>query len=104
MFPFSVGPLKPVRDGESYKYEFTFFAFTGETYSIYPLSDLLLFEPPSLKVVGSDDCENNAASFQGIQGKVSLVLRRNLSDFWTIFYFDFVFRSSQVQFHLLYQM
>lgn len=53
-----------------YKYEFEFKAKTDNMYTITPLSDILLFNPPSLKVFGVNDCHNDIASFAGDLGKV----------------------------------
>lgn len=63
--------LKAVKDGDKYKYVFTFHAVTGESYILTPTSETLLFNPSSLKVVGPDDCQDNTAVFLAEQGKVS---------------------------------
>lgn len=65
-----IEPLKPIKKDNVYKYEFEFKAKTDNTYTITPLSDILLFNPPSLKVFGVDDCHNDIASFVGDLGKV----------------------------------
>ncbi|XP_058808695.1 BOS complex subunit NOMO1 [Phymastichus coffea] len=62
--------LKNVKDGDKHKYAFTFYTVTGESYTIFPTSETLLFNPSSLKVVGPDDCKDNTAVFQAEQGKV----------------------------------
>lgn len=58
-----------MKDG-TYNYEFEFKAKTDNMYTITPLSDILLFNPPSLKVIGVNDCHNDIASFIGDLGKV----------------------------------
>lgn len=65
-----IGPLKHVKKDDVYKYEFEFKAKTDNMYTIIPLSDILLFNPPSLKVFGVNDCHNDIASFAGDLGKV----------------------------------
>lgn len=65
-----IGPLKHVKKDGVYKYEFEFKAKTDNMYTITPLSDILLFNPPSLKVFGVNDCHNDIASFAGDLGKV----------------------------------
>jgi len=65
-----IGPLKYVKKDGVYKYEFEFKAKTDNMYTITPLSDILLFNPPSLKVFGVNDCHNDIASFAGDLGKV----------------------------------
>ncbi|XP_076380819.1 uncharacterized protein LOC117223312 [Megalopta genalis] len=66
----TLGPLKPVKEGNFYKYEFEFKAKTDNVYTITPLSDILLFSPPSLKVLAVNDCQNDVASFIGEMGKI----------------------------------
>nr|XP_003706916.1 PREDICTED: nodal modulator 3 isoform X2 [Megachile rotundata] len=66
----TLGPLKSVQQENSYKYEFEFKAKTDNVYSITPLSDVLLFTPPSLKVLGVNDCQNDIATFIGDMGKI----------------------------------
>ncbi|KZC07453.1 Nodal modulator 3 [Dufourea novaeangliae] len=66
----TLGPLKPVQQGSFYKYEFEFKARTDNIYVITPLSDILLFSPPSLKVLAVNDCQNDVASFVGDLGKI----------------------------------
>lgn len=66
----TIEPLKPIKKDNVYKYEFEFKAKTDNTYTITPLSDILLFNPPSLKVFGVDDCHNDIASFVGDLGKI----------------------------------
>ncbi|XP_012278866.1 nodal modulator 3 isoform X2 [Orussus abietinus] len=65
-----LGPLKYVKDGDNFKYEFEFIASTDTEYIITPLSETLLFNPPSLKVIGTNDCHNNIATFTGDLGKI----------------------------------
>lgn len=65
-----IGPLKHVMKDNLYMYEFEFKAKTDNMYTITPLSDILLFNPPSLKVIGVNDCHNDIASFMGDLGKV----------------------------------
>lgn len=67
----SIGPLKYVKKDNVYKYEFEFNAKVGNMYAITPLSDILLFDPPSLKVSAVDECHNDIASFVGDLGKVN---------------------------------
>ncbi|XP_029039674.2 nodal modulator 3 [Osmia bicornis bicornis] len=66
----TLGPLKSVRQEDAYKYEFEFKAKTDNVYAITPLSDVLLFTPPSLKVLGVNDCQNDIATFVGDMGKI----------------------------------
>ncbi|XP_072764167.1 BOS complex subunit NOMO3 isoform X2 [Anoplolepis gracilipes] len=66
----TIGPLKPIKKDNAYKYEFEFKAKTDNMYTITPLSDILLFNPPSLKVFGVNDCHNDIASFVGDLGKI----------------------------------
>lgn len=65
-----VGPLKAVKNGDSYRYTFDFNANAETTYAITPLSDILLFNPSSLKVMGSNDCNNDIVTFNGDLGKI----------------------------------
>lgn len=65
-----ISPLKHVKIDSGYKYEFEFKAKTDNVYTITPLSDVLLFNPSSLKVFGVNDCHNDIASFVGDLGKV----------------------------------
>jgi len=65
-----ISPLKHVKMDNGYKYEFEFKAKTDNVYTITPLSDILLFNPPSLKVFGVNECHNDIASFVGDLGKV----------------------------------
>ncbi|KAL7295888.1 hypothetical protein TKK_0010932 [Trichogramma kaykai] len=62
--------LKAVKDGDKYKYMFSFEAVTGETYVISPSSEALLFDPPSIKVIGPEDCKDDVAIFRAEQGKI----------------------------------
>lgn len=66
-----IDPLKYVKKDNMYKYEFEFKAKMDYVYTITPLSDILLFNPPSLKVFGVNDCHNDIASFVGDLGKVN---------------------------------
>ncbi|EFN79110.1 nodal modulator 3 isoform X2 [Harpegnathos saltator] len=66
----TIGPLKHVMKDGMYKYEFEFKAKTDNMYTIIPLSDILLFNPPSLKVIGVNDCHNDIATFVGDLGKI----------------------------------
>ncbi|KYM94379.1 PREDICTED: nodal modulator 3 [Cyphomyrmex costatus] len=66
----TIGPLKYVKKDGVYKYEFDFKAKTDNMYTIIPLSDILLFNPTSLKVFGVNDCHNDIASFAGDLGKI----------------------------------
>ncbi|XP_011332456.1 nodal modulator 3 isoform X2 [Ooceraea biroi] len=66
----TIGPLKYVKKDNTYKYEFEFKAKMDYMYTITPLSDILLFNPPSLKVFGVNDCHNDIASFVGDLGKI----------------------------------
>nr|XP_031847877.1 nodal modulator 3 [Nomia melanderi] len=66
----TLGPLKPVKEEHLYKYEFEFKAKTDNVYTITPLSNILLFNPPSLKVLAVNDCQNDVASFIGELGKI----------------------------------
>ncbi|XP_025074789.1 nodal modulator 3 [Pogonomyrmex barbatus] len=65
-----IGPLKHVKKDGVYKYEFEFKAKTDNMYTITPLSDILLFNPPSLKIFGVNDCHSDIASFAGDLGKI----------------------------------
>jgi len=65
-----------------YKYEFEFKAKMDNMYTITPLSDILLFNPPSLKVFGVNDCHSDIASFIGDLGKVK--------DYMTIHYITMI--------------
>lgn len=67
----SLGPLKSTRDEDTYKYKFEFKAKTDNVYTITPLSNILLFSPTSLKVLGVNDCQDDIATFVGDVGKVS---------------------------------
>lgn len=71
---YRIGPLKHVKKDGVYKYEFEFKAKTDNMYTIIPLSDILLFNPPSLKVFGVNDCHNDIASFAGDLGKVIIIV------------------------------
>ncbi|XP_015587289.1 nodal modulator 2 isoform X2 [Cephus cinctus] len=68
--PIILGPLKGEKKGDVYKYEFEFNANTDNEYTITPLSDILLFSPLSLKVVGVNDCHDDIATFTGDLGKI----------------------------------
>ncbi|KAK0090897.1 hypothetical protein PV325_000063 [Microctonus aethiopoides] len=65
-----VGPLKYIKTGDNYHYSFDFNGNADTTYIITPLSDILLFNPMSLKVIGSNDCHNDIATFIGDLGKI----------------------------------
>lgn len=71
-----LGPLKSTRHEDLYKYEFEFKAKTDNIYTITPLSNILLFSPASLKVLGVNDCQDDIATFVGDLGKVSAVIVR----------------------------
>ncbi|KOC70780.1 Nodal modulator 2 [Habropoda laboriosa] len=66
----TLGPLKWKQQKSSYKYEFEFEAKTDNVYTITPLSDILLFSPASLKVLGVNDCQDDIATFDGDLGKI----------------------------------
>ncbi|XP_076247163.1 BOS complex subunit NOMO3 isoform X2 [Calliopsis andreniformis] len=66
----TLGPLKFVQQENVYKYEFEFKAKADNIYTITPMSDILLFSPPSLKVLGVNDCQNDIATFIGDLGKI----------------------------------
>ncbi|XP_008559484.1 nodal modulator 3 [Microplitis demolitor] len=66
----TIGPLKYTKTGDSYRYNFDFNANTDTTYVITPISDILLFNPSSLKVIGSNDCNNEVATLIGDLGKI----------------------------------
>ncbi|XP_012258084.2 nodal modulator 3 [Athalia rosae] len=68
--PTILGPLKPVKEGDLYKYEFEFNANTDNEYVITPLSDILLFTPSSTMVLGENDCKDDVAVFTGDMGKI----------------------------------
>ncbi|XP_046603692.1 nodal modulator 2 [Neodiprion virginianus] len=68
--PLILGPLNYVKEGNSYKYKFEFNANTDNEYIVTPLSEILLFSPSSLIVIGENDCRDNVASFIGDMGKV----------------------------------
>ncbi|XP_017891823.1 nodal modulator 3 [Ceratina calcarata] len=65
-----LGPLKPMRHEDLYKYEFEFKAKTDNIYVITPLSDILLFSPASLKILGVNDCQDDVITFAGDLGKI----------------------------------
>ncbi|KAK1126581.1 hypothetical protein K0M31_004211 [Melipona bicolor] len=65
-----LGPLKSTRDEDMYKYKFEFKAKTDNVYAITPLSNILLFSPTSLKVLGVNDCQDDIATFVGDLGKI----------------------------------
>ncbi|XP_048265268.1 uncharacterized protein LOC100649850 isoform X3 [Bombus terrestris] len=65
-----LGPLKSTRHEDLYKYEFEFKAKTDNVYTITPLSNILLFSPTSLKVLGVNDCQDDIATFVGDLGKI----------------------------------
>ncbi|KAK9299267.1 hypothetical protein QLX08_007630 [Tetragonisca angustula] len=65
-----LGPLKSTRDEDMYKYKFEFKAKTDNVYTITPLSNILLFSPTSLKVLGVNDCQDDIATFVGDLGKI----------------------------------
>lgn len=71
-----LGPLKSTRHEDLYKYEFEFKAKTDNVYTITPLSNILLFSPTSLKVLGVNDCQDDIATFVGDLGKVSAIIVR----------------------------
>ncbi|XP_066603277.1 BOS complex subunit NOMO3 isoform X2 [Prorops nasuta] len=62
--------LKYTNKDNIYKYEFEFKAKADNMYTITPLSDVLLFSPPSLKVLGVNDCHYDIATFVGDIGKI----------------------------------
>ena len=62
--------LKSTRHEDLYKYEFEFKAKTDNVYTITPLSNILLFSPTSLKVLGVNDCQDDIATFVGDLGKI----------------------------------
>ncbi|XP_063993834.1 BOS complex subunit NOMO3 [Diachasmimorpha longicaudata] len=69
-------PVKFSRTKDNYQYLFEFNANVDTIYVITPQSDIILFSPPSLKITGTNDCNNEAAIFNGqvgriIEGKVS---------------------------------
>ncbi|KAG7199506.1 hypothetical protein KM043_014125 [Ampulex compressa] len=66
----TIGPLKQMRQDYVYRYEFEFNAKAEIMYTITPISDVLLFSPPSLKVLGVNDCHNDIATFTGDLGKI----------------------------------
>ncbi|XP_011500341.1 PREDICTED: nodal modulator 3 [Ceratosolen solmsi marchali] len=68
--PIVLSDLKPIREGQLYKYIFSFNAISGEKYVISPSSEVLLFDPSSLKITGPDDCENDITIFRAEQGKI----------------------------------
>ncbi|XP_071858725.1 BOS complex subunit NOMO3 isoform X2 [Bombus fervidus] len=65
-----LGPLKSTRHEDLYKYEFEFKARADNVYTITPLSNILLFSPTSLKVLGVNDCQDDIATFVGDLGKI----------------------------------
>ena len=67
-----IGPLKAAKsqNHDLYQYEFDFIASTDKIYTITPLSNILLFDPPSAKVIGINDCHNDIVTFTGELGKV----------------------------------
>ncbi|CAD1476709.1 unnamed protein product [Heterotrigona itama] len=65
-----LGPLKSTRDEDTYKYKFEFKAKTDNVYAITPLSNILLFSPASLKVLGVNDCQDDIATFVSDLGKI----------------------------------
>lgn len=67
---YRVGPLKYTKEGDLYKYNFEFTTKTGSVYVITPLSDILLFNPPAIKILGVNECHNDIATFTGDLGKV----------------------------------
>ncbi|OXU24420.1 hypothetical protein TSAR_002763 [Trichomalopsis sarcophagae] len=64
--------LKGIRQASSnaYVYNFEFYAIAGESYEITPSSKLVLFIQPSAKIIGSEDCTDNAISFTAEQGTI----------------------------------
>lgn len=69
-----LGPLKHKKLENSFKYDFEFYASVDNTYVITPLSDVLLFTPPSAKVIGENDCQDSVVTFNGAMGKVLLIV------------------------------
>ncbi|XP_011299165.1 nodal modulator 1 [Fopius arisanus] len=72
-------PVKFSRTKDTYQYIFEFNANVDSIYVITPQSDIILFSPPSLKITGTNDCNNDAATFTGqigriIEGKISPAL------------------------------
>lgn len=65
-----LGPLNWTRHENLYKYKFEFKAKTDNIYTITPLSNVLLFSPASLKVLGVNDCQDDVAIFVGDLGKI----------------------------------
>ncbi|KAF7383822.1 hypothetical protein HZH68_014579 [Vespula germanica] len=65
-----IGPLKYTKKGDVFKYNFEFTTKTGNIYTITPLSDILLFNPSSVKVLGVNECYNDIATFIGDLGKI----------------------------------
>ncbi|XP_034946758.1 nodal modulator 1 [Chelonus insularis] len=68
--PTIFSPVKHKKDEDNNKYTFEFNAETDQTYVITPLSDIFLFTPTSLKIIGGNDCDNNAATFNAELGKI----------------------------------
>lgn len=68
----SLGPLKWTRHENSYKYEFEFKAKTDNMYTVTPLSDVLLFSPASLKLLGVNECQDDVVTFIGDLGQVNV--------------------------------
>lgn len=54
----------------AYKYTFEFDAIAVNSYVIVPISQIMLFNPTSLRILGENECNNNVASFNGELGKV----------------------------------
>ncbi|KAJ8672759.1 hypothetical protein QAD02_004019 [Eretmocerus hayati] len=68
--PIILKNLKGVRDGERYKYLFSFYTVAGESYVISPSSETLLFNPLTTKITGPEDCQKDIAVFNAEQGKI----------------------------------
>lgn len=69
---FRLGPLKYVKVNDVYKYNFEFDANADNSYVIVPISDVMLFSPSFLRILGENECHDNIASFNGELGKVRL--------------------------------
>lgn len=68
--PLMLGPLVHAKENGIYKYNFKFDAQADDSYVIVPISDVMLFNPSSLRILGENECNDNIASFNGELGKI----------------------------------
>ncbi|KAF7996738.1 hypothetical protein HCN44_002384 [Aphidius gifuensis] len=60
--------VKKVANQGVYRYTFEFNGKSDTTYIITPISDIIIFNHASIKVIGKDDCNDDVATFNGHVG------------------------------------